>query len=145
MIKHTVKFWDTSRTSPIPVAIDFLFAELRAKGGDYRRSFRLFFFGFLFSRLPFCSRFAMTDSPFVARKGGPEPHQGKLRAFPLGEQATPTSEMFCATCYALSAPRPDLTSSIFIAGVTSTAACRVEKNGSAIGGMSAGCLRSKKK
>ena len=27
MIKHTVKFWDTSRTSPIPVAIDFLFAE----------------------------------------------------------------------------------------------------------------------
>jgi hypothetical protein len=27
MMKHTVKFWDTSRASPIPVAIDFLFAE----------------------------------------------------------------------------------------------------------------------
>ena len=26
MMKHTVKFWDTSRASPIPVAIDFLFA-----------------------------------------------------------------------------------------------------------------------
>jgi hypothetical protein len=26
-MKHTVKFWDTSRAAPIPVAIDFLFAE----------------------------------------------------------------------------------------------------------------------
>ena len=26
-MKHTIKFWDTSRASPIPVAIDFLFAE----------------------------------------------------------------------------------------------------------------------
>ena len=26
-MRHTVKFWDTSRASPIPVAIDFLFAE----------------------------------------------------------------------------------------------------------------------
>jgi hypothetical protein len=27
MMKHTVKFWDRSRATPIPVAIDFLFAE----------------------------------------------------------------------------------------------------------------------